>query len=42
MAVDRAFGSKEGEAHNEEVARRGESEMKAGEFASKNAPTYGK
>lgn len=41
-AVDRAFGEKEGVERSEEVARRGEQEIRSGELAANNAPHYGK
>lgn len=35
-AVDRAFGSNEGAARNEEIARQGEGEIRTGEFAKRD------
>ncbi|KAJ5577942.1 uncharacterized protein N7459_006906 [Penicillium hispanicum] len=37
-AVDRAFGSDESAERNEEIARRGEREVRSGEFMSGKAP----
>lgn len=41
-AVDRAFGSSEDAARNDEIAKKGEQEIRSGEFAAKNAPQYQK